>query len=211
MIPIARPQLGPEEEAAVLEVMRSGALAQGEKVQAFEREFESRVGASYGVATCNGAAALYLALKAKGIGLGDEVITTPLTFIATANAISHTGATPVFGDVDESLNLDPEAVSELIGPRARAIVPVHLHGNPCDMGAFIELAERHGLALLQDACQAVGATISGVALGTFGTAVYSLYATKNITTGGDGMILTTDPGSARSCSSTPPQADCAEP
>src|SRR5260370_38901905 len=191
MIPIARPQLGPEEEAAVLEVMRSGALAQGEKVQAFEREFANRVGASYGVATCNGAAALYLALKAQGIGLGDEVITTPLTFIATANAISHTGATPVFADVNESLNLDPEAVSELIGPRARAIVPVHLHGNPCEMGALIELAEQHGLALVQDACQAVGATISGLPLGAFGPAGDPLYARKNTSPGAGGSTVPT--------------------
>src|SRR5260370_37659192 len=161
MIPIARPQLGPEEEAAVLEVMRSGALAQGEKVQAFEREFANRVGASYGVATCNGTAALYLALKAQGIGLGDEVITTPLTFIATANAISHTGATPVFADVNESLNLDPQAVSELIGPRARPIVPVHLHRNPSAMAACIEPPEQHRLAFVHDASHAVGATYSG--------------------------------------------------
>ncbi len=195
----------------MLEVMRSGALAQGEKVHAFESDFARRVGALYAVATCNGTAALYLALKAHGIGPGDEVITTPLTFIATANAISHTGATPVFADVNESLNLDPEAASELIGPRVRAIVPVHLHGNPCEMGAFMELAEQHGLALVQDACQAVGATISGVPLGGFGTAVYSLYATKNITTGEGGMIVTNDEEVAHFCSSLRHQAYSAEP
>jgi dTDP-4-amino-4,6-dideoxygalactose transaminase len=211
LIPIARPQLGLEEEAAVIEVMRSGALAQGERVYAFEREFARRVGARFGVATCNGTAALFLALKGHGIGTGDEVITSPLTFIATANAISHTGATPVFADIDETLNLDPKAVADLIGPRTRAIVPVHLHGNPADMHRFATLAETHGLALVQDACQAVGATISGEPLGTFGTAVYSLYATKNITTGEGGMIATNDPEVVRFCSSMRHQAYSDEP
>ena len=211
MIPIACPQLGREEEAAVIEVMRSGALAQGEKVHAFEREFSSRMGARHGVATCNGTAALYLALRAHGIGPGDEVITSPLTFIATANAISHAGGTPVFADVDESLNLDPDAVAELIGPRTRAIVPVHLHGNPCDMHRFAQLAESRGLALIQDACQAVGATISGQPLGVFGTAVYSLYATKNITTGEGGMIVTSDSKVAQVCASLRHQAYSSEP
>lgn len=211
MIPIARPQLGREEEAAVIEVMRSGALAQGEKVHAFECEFSSRMGGRHGVATCNGTTALYLALRAHGIGPGDEVITSPLTFIATANAISHAGATPVFADVDETLNLDPDAVAELIGPRTRAIVPVHLHGNPCELRRFVELAERHGLALVQDACQAVGATISGQPLGAFGTAVYSLYATKNITTGEGGMIVTNDPEVAQICASLRHQAYSSEP
>jgi dTDP-4-amino-4,6-dideoxygalactose transaminase len=211
VIPIARPQLGREEEAAVIEVMRSGALAQGEKVNAFEGEFSSRMGARHGVATCNGTAALYLALRAHGISSGDEVITSPLTFIATANAISHAGATPIFADVDESLNLDLDAVAELIGPRTRAIVPVHLHGNPCDLSRFTELAERHGLALVQDACQAVGATVSGQPLGAFGTAVYSLYATKNITTGEGGMIVTNDPQVAQICASLRHQAYSNEP
>jgi dTDP-4-amino-4,6-dideoxygalactose transaminase len=211
MIAMACPQLGFEEEVAVIEVMRSGALAQGEKVHTFERAFASAMGARFGVAVCNGTAALYLALRAHGIGRGDEVITSPLTFIATANAISHTGATPVFADVDDSLNLDPDAVAELIRPRTRAIVPVHLHGNPCDMHRFSELADRHGLALVQDACQAVGATISGEPMGVFGTAVYSLYATKNITTGEGGMIVTDDPEVARFCASLRHQAYSVEP
>jgi dTDP-4-amino-4,6-dideoxygalactose transaminase len=183
MIPIARPQLGPEEETAVLEVMRSGALAQGPRVRAFEEAWAAATGARFAVATSNGTTALYLALVAHGVGPGDEVITSALTFIATANAIAQTGARPVLADVDDSLNLDPRAVAGLIGPRTKAIVPVHLHGNPCDIASFMGLAQEHGLALIQDACQAVGATIAGAPLGTFGTAVYSLYATKNITTG----------------------------
>ena len=200
-IPIARPQLGAEEEAAVLEVMRSGRLAQGERVKAFEEAFAGAVGARFAVATANGTLALELALEAHGVGAGDEVITTPLTFIASANAIVRRGARPVFCDVDDTLNLDPRLVEAAIGQRTRAILPVHLHGNPCDMNALTEIASKHGLELIQDACQAVGATILGTPLGTFGTAVYSLYATKNITTGEGGMVVTNDPDIARKCAS----------
>jgi len=211
VIPIAKPELGPQEEAAVLEVMRSGLLAQGERVRAFEQQFARTMGADFGVATCNGTVALFLALKAHGIGPGDEVITSPLTFIATANAIMHTGAKPVFADVDDTLNLSCEAAAALIGPRTRAIVPVHLHGNPCDMPELSRLADDHGLALIQDACQAVGATIAGRPLGEFGTAVYSLYATKNITTGEGGMVITSDAEIARTCASLRHQAYSGQP
>jgi dTDP-4-amino-4,6-dideoxygalactose transaminase len=206
MIPMARPQLGPEEEVAVLEVMRSGALAQGARVRAFEEAFAAAMGARFGVATSNGTTALYLALVAYGVGPGDEVITSPLTFIATANAIAQTGARPVLADVDDSLNLDPLAAEASIGPRTKVIMPVHLHGNPCDMRAFTNLAERYGLGLIQDACQAVGATIDGKPLGSFGTAAYSLYATKNITTGEGGMVITNDPKVAQSIASLRHQA-----
>jgi perosamine synthetase len=206
MIPIARPQLGTEEETAVLEVMRSGALAQGARVRAFEEAFAEAMGARFAVATSNGTTALYLALVAHGVGPGDEVITSPLTFIATANAIAQTGARPVMADVDDSLNLDPEAAAALIGPRTKVIMPVHLHGNPADMHAFAKLADRHGLALIQDACQAVGAHIGGQPLGAFGTAAYSLYATKNITTGEGGMVITNDPKVAETIASLRHQA-----
>jgi len=205
-IPISRPHFGPEEEAAVLEVMRSGQLAQGARVEAFEQAFAQATGAQYAVATANGTTALFLALLGHGIGAGDEVITSPLTFIATANAISQTGARPVFGDVDDSLNLNPRAAAALIGPRTRAIVPVHLHGNPAEMDAFTRLAERHGLALIQDACQAVGARFDGRPLGTLGTAVYSFYATKNLTTGEGGMVVTNDAAVASRCASLRHQA-----
>ncbi len=211
-VPIARPQLGPEEEAAVLEVMRSGALAQGARVRAFEAAFAAAMGARFAVATSNGTTALHLALLAHGIGPGSEVITSPLTFIATANAIVHTGARPVFADVDASLNLDPDAAAALIGPRTRALMPVHLYGNPADLPAFRRLADRHGLALIQDACQAVGATIEGKPLGSFSTAAYSFYATKNLTTGGEGgMVLTNDPKVAQTCASLRHQAYSSEP
>ncbi|MFY9615317.1 MAG: DegT/DnrJ/EryC1/StrS family aminotransferase [Candidatus Dormiibacterota bacterium] len=200
-ISIARPELGPAEEAAVLEVMRSGALAQGTQVKAFEKAFAAATGARFAIATSNGTTALQLALMAHGIGPGDEVITTPLSFIATANAIVHTGGRPVFGDVDSTLNLDPASVEALIGPRTRAIMPVHLHGNPFRIAEFQRIADGHGLALVQDACQAIGATIHGAQLGSFGTAGYSLYATKNLTTGEGGMITTNDPGVAELCAS----------
>ncbi len=169
------------------------------------------MGATHGVATCNGSAALYLALLAHGIGAGDEVITSPLTFIATANAIVHTGAVPVFADVDDTLNLDCSAVARLIGPRTKAIVLVHLHGNPGDLDSFVRLSEQRGLSLIQDACQAVGATVDGRPLGTFGTAVYSFYATKNITTGEGGMVITNDARVAESCASLRHQAYTGQP
>ena len=206
MIQMSRPTFGPEEERAVLDVMRSGQLAQGERVREFERAFASATGAEFAVATSSGTTALFLALLAHGVGPGDEVITSPLTFIATANAIVHAGAVPVFADVDESLGVSVAAVARLIGPRTRALVPVHLHGNPCDLPSLIELAARHGLAVIQDACQAVGAEIAGRRLGTHGTAVYSFYATKNLTTGEGGMVTTNDPQVADLCAALRHQA-----
>ncbi len=211
MIPISRPAFGPEEEAAVLAVMRSGQFAQGPEVAAFESEFASATGARFAVATSSGSTALLLALAAHGVGPGDEVITSPLTFIATANAIVQAGARPVFADVDNTLNLDPDSVLALIGPHTRAIVPVHLHGNPADMAAFGRLAAEYGLALIQDACQAVGATVGGRRLGELGTAVYSFYATKNLTTGEGGMVTTADESVASFCRSLRHQAYTSEP
>jgi dTDP-4-amino-4,6-dideoxygalactose transaminase len=163
-------------------------------VAAFETAFAAATGATFAVATSSGSTALFLALKAHGIGPGDEVITSPLTFIATANAIVQAGARPVFADVDATLDVDPTRVEALIGPRTKAILPVHLHGNPSDLRALTALARQHGLILIQDACQAVGAEVDSRPLGAFSTAVYSLYATKNITTGEGGMITTDDPG-----------------
>ena len=186
--------------------MRSGQFAQGEQVRGFESAFAESTGASFAVATSNGTTALFLALLAHGIGPGDEVITSPLTFIATANAIAQTGARPVFGDVDDSLNLDPDAAARLIGPRTRAIVPVHLHGSPCDVRRFSELGARHSVAVIQDACQAVGAFLHERPLGSYGTAVYSFYATKNLTTGEGGMVTSNDPAVAECCSQLRHQA-----
>src|SRR5260370_27964522 len=157
-IPIARPQLGTEEEAAVLDVMRSGVLTQGERTRAFEQQFATLMGARHGVATCNGSVALYLALLAHGIGPGDEVITSPLTFIATANAIAHTGAAPVFTDVDDTLDLDCSAAARLISPRTKAIVLVHLHGNPGYVDHFPSLTQDPDLSLTPHPYQSVPPT-----------------------------------------------------
>jgi len=198
-VPMARPTFGPEEEAAVLEAMRSGRFAQGERVGAFEAAFAAATGARHAVATSSGTTALFLALAAHGVRAGDEVITSPLTFVATANAIVHAGGRPVFADVDDTLCLDPASVAAMIGPRTRAIVPVHLHGGPADVAALARLAAEHGVVLVQDACQAVGATVGRLPLGAYGTAVYSFYATKNITTGEGGMVTTDDPGVADRC------------
>jgi len=195
-VPIARPTFGPGEEAAVLDVMRSGKFAQAERVRAFESAFAVATGAHHAVATSSGTTALFLALAAHGVRGGDEVITSPLTFVATANAIVHAGARPVFADVDDTLGLDPSSVAALITPRTRAIVPVHLHGNPADLAALSRLAAQRGIPLVQDACQAVGALAAGRPLGAYGTAIYSFYATKNITTGEGGMVTTGDPGVA---------------
>src|SRR5260370_2280211 len=192
-IPIARPQLGPEEESAVLEVMRAGVLTQGERTRAFEQELAKSMGATHGVATCNGSVARYLARLADGIGPGDEVISSPLTFIATANAIAHTGAVPVFADVDDTLNLDCSAAEQLISPRTKAIVLVHLHGNPANVESFAGLTQEHGLTLIQDACQAVGATVDGPPLGAFGTAVSSFSPPQTITTANARIRIPNDP------------------
>jgi len=174
-------------------------LAQGARVRAFEEAFATAMGSRFAVATSNGTTALFLALLAHGLGPGDEVITSSLTFIATANAIVHTGARPVFADVDDSLNLDPDVAAAMIGRRTKAIVPVHLHGNPCPLGTFVKLARENGLVIVQDACQAVGATVDGQPLGAFGTAAYSFYATKNLTTGEGGMVATNDEAVADKC------------
>jgi len=211
VIPISRPSLGQEEERAVLDVMRSGQLAQGERVRRFEEAFARATGAGAAVATSSGSSALYLALLAHHIGPGDEVITSPLTFVATANAIVQAGATPVFADVDDSLNLSVEAATRLITPRTKCIITVHLHGNPCDLVSLTQIAGRHGLIVIQDACQAVGATVAGRPLGSYGTAVYSFYATKNLTTGEGGMVTTNDSRVAELCASLRHQGYAGQP
>ena len=194
LIPLARPLIGEEEVEAVVRVLRSGMLAQGEEVRRFEEEFADYIGVDYAVAVVNGTAALDLALKALGIKEGDEVITTPFTFIATANAILYQGARPVFADIDpKTYNLDPDSVLERITPRTRAIIAVHLYGHPADMKAFAEIAEDHHLYLIEDAAQAHGAEYLGKKTGSLGhVAAFSFYATKNMTTGEGGMITTND-------------------
>ncbi len=192
-IPISRPFIGEEERAAVMAVLDSGMLVQGPQVAAFEAEFAERLGVRHAVAVASGTAALHLALLAHGIGPGDEVITSAFTFVASANTIVYVGARPVFADVDErTFNLDPAAVEAAVTPRTRAIVPVHLYGQPCDMDRITEIARRHGLLVIEDAAQAIGATYRGRLAGTFGTGCFSLYATKNVASGEGGMVTTSD-------------------
>ncbi len=200
MIPIARPQIGEEEKQAVLEVLESGILAQGPRVQAFEEAFAEYCGVKYAIATSSGTTALHVALLAHGIGPGDEVITTPFTFIASANAILYAGARPVFVDIDPAtFNIAPDRIKAAITKRTKAIMPVHLFGLPADMGPIMEIAERYGLIVIEDACQAHGAEYLGKRVGSFGTGCFSFYPTKNITTGEGGMITTNDERVAEKC------------
>ncbi len=194
MIPIARPLLGAEEEAAVLRVLSSGLLAQGPQVALFEQRFAQICQVRESVAVSSGTSALLLALLAHEIGPGDEVITTPFSFAATANVIRLVGATPVFVDIEaESYNLNPELVEAAITERTKAILPVHLYGNPCNMPRLQVIALAYGLALIEDACQAHAAAIDGQAVGSFGTGCFSFYPTKNMTTGEGGIVTTNDP------------------
>jgi dTDP-4-amino-4,6-dideoxygalactose transaminase len=194
MIPIAHPMLEVEEREAVLRVLESGQLAQGKQVALFEHDFAHFCHVEQAVAVSSGTAALYLALLAHGIGPGDEVITTPFSFVATANVIVQVGAMPVFVDIEaDTYNIDPMLVEEAITTRTKAIMPVHLYGHPCDMEALLPIAEAHKLVIIEDACQAHAATIHGMPVGGFGTGCFSFYATKNMTTGEGGMVTTNDP------------------
>lgn len=193
MIRIAQPIIGPEEEAAVLRVLRSGQLAQGPTVAEFEAGVAVLLGVQHVVAVSSGTAALVVALQAHAIGPGDEVIVPVFTFAATANAVLLVGATPVLVDVEPAtFNLDTSLLEDAISPRTKAIIPVHLFGHPCDMTAVTAFAQQHGLTMIEDACQALGARWGGAKAGTFGTACLSFYATKGITTGEGGMIVTND-------------------
>lgn len=200
MIYIAKPAIGPEEKQAVMEVMDSGIIAQGPKVKEFEEAFAAMVGVKEAVATSSGTTALHTMLLAHGIGPGDEVITTPFTFIASANSILYTGAKPVFVDIDPvTFNIDPNLIEAAITPRTKAIMPVHLFGLACDMTSIMEIAARHHLAILEDAAQSHGAKYFGQQAGSFGSGAFSLYPTKNMTSAEGGMITTNDPDIAESC------------
>ena len=193
MIPIARPLISEDEVHAVMEVLRSGQLAQGPAVAKLESAFAERCGVSHAIATTSGTTALHVALLAHGIGPGDEVITTAFSFIASANAILYVNARPVFADIDpDTLTLDPADVERKITSRTKAIVPVHLYGNPADMNRLTAIAERHGIPIIEDACQAHGATYDGQTVGSIGTGCFSFYPTKNMTAGEGGMITTND-------------------
>jgi dTDP-4-amino-4,6-dideoxygalactose transaminase len=193
-IPIADPEMGERELERVRMVMESGVLADGPEVRRFEDEFADVCEADHGVATSNGTTALHAAFEALGIGPGDEVVTTPYSFVASANAVRFAGAQPVFGDVDpETYNLDPDAVEEIVRERenVEAIMPVHLYGLPADVDHLLDIADDYDLAVVEDAAQAHGAQFRGRKVGSFGDAAcFSFYPTKNMTTGEGGMITT---------------------
>jgi perosamine synthetase len=193
-VPFARPYFTGREGAAVAEVIASGWVSQGPRVQAFEAAFAERVGAPAAVATTSCTTALQLALYVAGVRPGDEVIVPSLSFIATANAVWHNGATPVFADVDpRTYNLDPVAAARAVTPRTRAIMPVHQLGLPADMDPFLALAQEHGLALVEDAACAIGARYDGRPIGSIAPLTcFSLHPRKVITTGEGGMIAVLD-------------------
>ncbi|MGY5875840.1 MAG: DegT/DnrJ/EryC1/StrS family aminotransferase [Candidatus Thorarchaeota archaeon] len=194
MIPIAKPVVGEDEIDAVVQVLKSGMLAEGKISREFEKEFADYVGTKYATVTSNGTTALSTALEAMGIQPGDEVITTPFTFIASANTICMLGAIPVFVDVKpDTYNIDPEKVEAAITDKTKGIMPVHIFGMPSDMTHLMDIAEDNDLMVLEDACQAHGAAIDGKLAGSLGhAATFSFYATKNMMTGEGGMISTDD-------------------
>ncbi|MEU3653716.1 DegT/DnrJ/EryC1/StrS family aminotransferase [Streptomyces sp. NPDC032161] len=199
MIRAAAPVIGEDEIEAAVRVLRGGMVAQGPEVAAFEEEFSKIVDGRHCVAVNSGTSALHLSLVALGIGPGDEVIVPSFTFAATANAVRLAGATPVFVDIErDSFCLSPQAAEAAITPRTAAIMPVHLYGHPAAMGAFTALAERHGLAIVEDAAQAHAAALDGTPVGAFGAAAcFSFYPTKNMHSLEGGMVTTGDAAVAR--------------
>jgi len=196
-IPIAKPIIGSEEIDAAGEVLKSGMLVQGESVRKFEEAFSRYIGAKSAIAVSNGTIALDLALKALGIRPDDEVISPAFTFIATANSILYQGSKPVFADVDEkTFNIDPDDLLEKITPKTRAVIGVHLYGQPFDLKAVSQICEDHHLTLIEDCAQAHGAEFEGKKVGSFGIGCFSFYPTKNMTTGEGGLITTPDEGMA---------------
>lgn len=190
MIPISKPILGKKEKNAVLKVLNSGFLAQGKKVEEFEEKFAKYIGVKYAIATSSGTTALYIALLAHGIKKGNEVITSPFTFIASSNAVLYCGAKPVFVDIGEDFNINPDLIEKKITKRTKAILVIHLYGYPARMGEIMRIAKKYHLVVIEDACQAHGASIEGKKVGSFGTGCFSFYPTKNMTTGEGGMITT---------------------
>jgi perosamine synthetase len=218
-VPLSRPDVSEREIERVCEVLRSGKLSLGPCVPEFEQKFAAYVGTHYAVAVNSGTSALHLITRALGIGAGDEVITTSFSFVASTNCFLYEGASPVFVDIDpDTLNLDPRAVRHFIdsqcqvrngdlinlrtGGRVTAIVPVHVFGVPCDMAPIMEIAREFGLRVIEDSCEAIGATYRGRKAGTFGdAAAFAFYPNKQMTTGEGGMIVTDDEQIALECRS----------
>ena len=195
MIPAARPVIGERELELVKEVLESGHLSLGPRLKRFEDDFAAKLGVEHASAVSSGTAGLHLAVRASGIGQGDEVITTPFSFVASANCVVYEGATPVFCDIDpRTLNLDPQAAAAAITDKTTGLLPVHIFGYPADLPAFETLADQHDLWIVEDACEALGARHSdGTLVGTRGhPAVFAFYANKQMTTGEGGMVITRD-------------------
>jgi len=192
MITVSKLSLGKEELSAISKVIKSGQMTQGKKVAEFEQAFSKYIGTKYAVAVSSGTAALHLSLLALGIKEGDEVITTPFSFIASANAILYTGAKPVFVDIDEqTFNINPRLIEQAITKKTKAIIPVHLYGLPCEMDSIQKIARKHKLFIVEDACQAHGARFKNKKVGAIGDlGCFSFYATKNMTTVEGGMVTT---------------------
>jgi perosamine synthetase len=194
-IPLARPELGPREEELLLEVVRSGSLSLGPKLEQFEHDFGEWLGGGYAVAVSSGTAALHLGVRAMDWGEGDEVITSPLSFVATSNSILYEGAKPVFCDIDPvTFNIDPEAAAAAVTDATAGLLPVHIFGYPADLLALSEIASKNGLGMFEDAAQALGAVDrSGRKVGASGNnAVFAFYANKQMTTGEGGVLITPD-------------------
>jgi perosamine synthetase len=203
MIPLSSPDLTDEERRCVLDVLSGRTLSLGPMLPAFESALAGVADTRYAVAVNSGTSALHLCVKAAGIGEGDEAITTPFSFVASANCLLYERAVPRFVDIDiETYNIDPARISAAINRRTRAILPVHVFGLPCDMRTIGALAARHGLAVIEDACEAIGASIGARSVGSFGqSAAFAFYPNKQVTTGEGGAIVTDDAGIARLCRS----------
>ncbi|HLB04593.1 MAG TPA: DegT/DnrJ/EryC1/StrS family aminotransferase [Gaiellaceae bacterium] len=191
-IPLSQPYVDERDEELVLEVLRSGRLSLGPMITRFEEAFAERVGAAHAAAVSSGTAGLHLCVRLAGLGPGDEAITSPFSFVASANCILYEGATPVFADVDpRTLNLAPATVEAAITERTRAVVAVDIFGYPCELDELRALCERHGLRLIEDACEALGAVYRGSAIGSHGhPAVFGFYPNKQLTTGEGGVVVT---------------------
>jgi len=193
-VPLAQPNIGPLEVELVTRALTSGTLAMGPFTAEFETRIAELAGRRHGVAVSSGTAGLHMAIRALGIGPGDEVVTSPFSFVASANCVLYEGARPVFADIEEeTLGLDPARVAEAIGPATRALLPVHVFGHACRIGALAELARSRGLRLVEDACEALGSRLDGRPTGSFGDlGVFAFYPNKQITTGEGGMLVTDD-------------------
>ena len=194
MIPLAKPHIDKKDIKEVKKVLKSGCLSLGPKIKEFEKRFADYIGTNHAIAVSSGTAGLHLCMKALKIKKGDEVITTPFSFIASSNVIVHENAKPVFVDIEkETKNIDPNKIESAITKKTKAILPVHIFGESCDMGKITKIAEKHNLPIIEDACEAIGTTYNGEKVGTFGKAsVFAFYPNKQMTTGEGGIVCTND-------------------